>query len=162
MKVTNFQGKRPEQRSLKEFQALWKASDTLEVRLRFISWLLLLLPIDSSEAPFFLLPQRVRSLGSVKIETHFSPLSFKDVFPYLMGVFPNPHPSSVLFSQEAEGTQSEARGRHQVLERVYSAESQVAFLVEISGPLNLPFKKIPRCNGIQYNSDSDPHLYFAL
>lgn len=36
----------------------------------------------------------LKNLGSVQIETHFSPLLFKGATPYLMGVFQNPYQSS--------------------------------------------------------------------
>lgn len=53
-------------------------------------------------------PKRVRNLGSVQIERHFSPLSFKGVFPYLTGVFPNPHQSSFHKMQTGHGLNPEA------------------------------------------------------
>ena len=88
---TDFQERGPKKRNHKVFHALWKP---LEVYLHFISLLLLLLAIGSSEAAFSLFPQRVKNLGSVQNETHFSPFSLKGAFLYLMGVFPNPHQSS--------------------------------------------------------------------
>lgn len=90
IKETDFQKKRPEKRSLRESQALWKPSDTLR-RAPPFHFLASAAATDSSEAAFFLSPWRVKSLVSVQTETHFSPLSFKGVFPYLMGVFPNTH-----------------------------------------------------------------------
>ena len=93
IKETDFQKKRPEKRSLRESQAVWKPSDTLRSAPPF-HFLASATATDPSEAAFFLSPWRVKSLGSVQTETHFLPLSFKGVFLYLMGVFPNPHWSS--------------------------------------------------------------------
>lgn len=83
-----------EKRSLKEFQALWTPLATLRSVPTFHSFAAAVSTNRFLQGCLLSSPQKVKNLGSVHTETHFSSLSFRGVFLYLMSVFPNPHQSS--------------------------------------------------------------------
>ena len=122
---TDFQERGPKKRNHKVFHALWKP---LEVYLHFISLLLLLLAIGSSEAAFSLPPESEKFRVCSEWDTFFSLLTERCISLFNGCVS---KPTSVFFSQYIYRTKSKAKDYCRVLESIFSAEPQIAFLITI-------------------------------